>query len=102
MARHTGLTGQGAKNSPPEHSSVRRWRKVTGRAIQWLGFLLGAAFALTYGALLWTDPAPDLSHARPRGIVGVYVIMPILLFGGTVWLFSWIAGRLDPDIARDL
>jgi hypothetical protein len=93
MARDTGLTAR---------PNVPRWRKVAGRAIQWIGFLLGAAFVLIYCALLWTDPASDLSHMRFRSIIGVYVVIPIILFGGPIWLFSWIAGRLDPDIARDL
>jgi hypothetical protein len=81
---------------------VRRWRKVAGRAIQGLGFLLGTALVLIYCALLWTDPVPDLSHSRLSSVMGLYVVTPIMILGGTVWLFTWIASRLDRDIAQDL
>src|SRR5262249_15682725 len=82
-------------------SRLPSWRKMARSTILWLGFVAGAATALLYEALVGTSPPPDWSHMRLRAFVGVYVAIPILIFGGTGWLCNWIAECIDPDRPQD-
>jgi hypothetical protein len=78
-----------------------RWRKTAASVALWLGFALGAAIALLYEVLMCTSPPPDWSQMHFRTFVNAYVIAPIVIFGGIVWLFSWIARRIDPNRPAD-
>jgi hypothetical protein len=78
-------------------SVAARWRKTAGSAVLWLGFALGAAVALIYEVLMCTAPPPDWSQMHFRTFVNAYVAAPVVIFGGIVWLCSWIARRIDPN-----
>jgi hypothetical protein len=82
-------------------SGAPRWRKVAGSAILGLGFVLGAMIALLYEVLVCTSPPPDWSQMHLRTFVNAYVIAPIVLFCGTVWLCSWLARCIDPNRPPD-
>ena len=92
--------GSGAQ-SAITYSKPFPWWKLAAHAVRGFGFLVGAAIALIYLALVWTTPPPDLSHARPGAVFGLYVGIPILIFAGPVWLCNWIAARIDPDQHSD-
>jgi hypothetical protein len=79
------------------NSATPGWRKMTGLAVRRLGYLLGLAMTLVYEALVWTSADPDWSHMRPRGFIGLYITVPMLILAGTICLFSWISARIDPD-----
>lgn len=59
--------------------------------------MLGAAAALLYVAfILNSGPPIHWPHTRARTLMGLYVLTPLLIFAGAVWLFSWIAAHIDP------
>jgi hypothetical protein len=41
---------------------------------------------------MWESP-PDIDwpHARPRSVLVLYILFPLLLLTGPIWLFGWIA-----------
>ena len=87
----------------PAHTDLTpsSWRKSAGSAVLGLGFALGAAVALIYEVLMCTAPPPDWSQMHFRTFVNAYVVAPIVIFGGIVWLCSWIARRIDPNRPPD-
>ena len=61
--------------------AMPRWRTIA--AVRVLSVALGAAITLIYVALIWTSPPPiDWPHARLRSVLGLYILIPALLFGG--------------------
>jgi hypothetical protein len=77
-------------------AAAAHWRKSAGSAVLWVGCGIGAAVALLYEILMCTAPPPDWSQMHFRTLVNAYVMAPIVIFGGIVWLCSWIARRIDP------
>jgi hypothetical protein len=71
-----------------------RGRKYFAFAIRLVGFLLGVGLAAVYLLLMWSAP-PDLAHARPSSIFGLYLGLPLALFAGSFWLADWLAGFVD-------
>jgi hypothetical protein len=70
---------------------------MSGSTIRVLGVVLGAAAALLYLALISTvGPPIHWPHARARTMIGLYLLTPLLIFAGVVWLCFWIAARNDP------
>jgi hypothetical protein len=70
---------------------------MAARAIRGLGITIGAALAAVYLLLMWESP-PDIDwpHARLRSVVGLYLLFPLLLLAGPIWLFGWIAAFVAP------
>ncbi|MGO9397799.1 MAG: hypothetical protein ACLP19_08155 [Xanthobacteraceae bacterium] len=38
----------------------------------------------------------DWPNARLRSVMGLYLLIPLLLFAGPIWLFGWIAAFVAP------
>ena len=82
-------------------SAIPRWRTAAAWVIRGAGIALGAALAGIYLALLWDAPPQiDWPHARLRSVAGLYLVTPALLFGGSVWIFGFIAGFVAPRSDR--
>jgi hypothetical protein len=81
-------------------SEISGTRKLAGWLIRAFGFLLGAAVAVLLAYLMWTSPV-NLQHLRPSGLLR-YLLMPILVFAGAVWLFDRIASCIDKRRMIDL
>jgi len=65
--------------------------------IRGIGVAIGAGLAAVYLLLIWDSPPEiDWPHARLRSVVGLYILTPLLLCAGPVWLFGWIAGFVAP------
>ena len=73
------------------------WRTIAAWSIRGLGIVIGAALAAVYLLLMWESP-PDIDwpHARLRSVVGLYLVFPLLLLAGPIWLFVWIAALSRP------
>jgi hypothetical protein len=73
------------------------WRTIAAWSIRGLGIVIGAALAAVYLLLMWESP-PDIDwpHARLRSVVGLYLVFPLLLLAGPIWLFGWIAAFIAP------
>jgi hypothetical protein len=86
------------QSSTPKGASgrvqVSRPRKIAAWLIRGAGLLLGAALASIYLFMAW-DSSPDMSNARPRAVFNFYLIGPLLLFCGPMFLAGWIASRID-------
>jgi MFS family permease len=88
-ARH--LSAPNRASGPDE---VSRLRKIVAWSIRGAGFLLGAALASIYLFLAWELP-PDMSNARPRAVLFFYLVGPLLLLCGPMFLAGWIASHID-------
>jgi hypothetical protein len=91
--------GRGAQPGTDD-SEISRSRKRAGSAVLWLGILLALAAAALYEALVLTSPPPDYAHMRLRGVIGLYLGIPILIMGGIIWPCNWLAARIDPQRRR--
>jgi hypothetical protein len=83
-----------APNGVSGPDQVSDFRKISAWLIRGAGFLLGAVLASIYLILAWDFP-PDMSNARPRAVFGFYLVLPLLLFCGPMFLAGWIATRID-------
>jgi hypothetical protein len=75
-------------------------RTVIAKIVTWTGLALGALIAIALYWLIWTDPSLDLtdtSRVPPRGWISFHLFFPLAVGGGLVWLFTWVAGRIDPE-----
>ncbi len=73
------------------------WRTMAAWLLRALGVAVGAAIALIYVALIWTSPPPiDRPHARLQSVMGLYLVIPTLPFGGPAWISFWITARIAP------
>jgi hypothetical protein len=102
MTRDTDRMDAPGRNAQPGEvdSETLRSRKRAGSAVLWLGVVLALAAAALYETLVLTSPPPDFSHMRLRGVIGLYVGIPLLIMGGIIWPCSWIAARIDPQRRR--
>ena len=73
---------------------VSRPRKIAAGLIRGAGVLLGVVLVSLYLIIVWGAP-PDMSNASPRTAFNFYVTGPLLLFCGPMFLFGWIASRID-------
>ena len=75
-------------------------RTVIAKIVAWTGLALGALIAIALYWLIWTDPSMDLadtSGVPPRGWVSFHLLFPLAVGGGLAWLFTWVAGMIDPE-----
>ena len=62
---------------------------------------IGGALAAIYLWIIWGSPPEiDWPHARPRNVLGLYLVTPLLLLAGPVWLCGWIATVFAPRKTR--
>ena len=80
------------------------WRKLAGKALVGLAWLLSAATLAIYVYIIWSDP-PNLSHSSGarelKGLEFLYLVLPLVLLFGPVWVAGWLAKRIDPSRADD-
>ena len=78
-------------------TSIPVWRTMAAWSIRGFGVVIGAALAAIY-LLLMRESPPDIDwpHARLRSVVGLYLLFPLLLLAGPIWLFGWIAAFVAP------
>jgi hypothetical protein len=88
-----------------EDAGVPLWRKLAGKVLIALAWLLGAAVLAIYVYIIWSDP-PDFSHlSASRELKGgelFYLTLPLLFAFGPVWAASWLAKRIDPSRRDDV
>jgi hypothetical protein len=73
------------------------WRRMAAWSIRGLGIAIGTALAAVYLLLMWESP-PDIDwpDARLRSVMGLYLLLPLVLLAGPIWLFGWIAAFVAP------
>ena len=73
------------------------WRSAAAWSIRGLGIAIGTALAAVYLLLMWKSP-PDIDwpHTRLRSVMGLYLVFPLLLLAGPIWLFGWVAAFVAP------
>jgi hypothetical protein len=76
---------------------IPRWQSLAAWSIRAFGVAIGAALAAVYLLLMWDSP-PDIDwpNARLRSVMGLYLLFPLLLLAGPIWLFGWIAAFVAP------
>jgi hypothetical protein len=74
-------------------SRISGTRKFASWLIRALGVLLGATVAVPLAYLMWTSP-PNWQHVRPSAAL-LYLLTPLLVFAGLVWMFDRIASFVD-------
>jgi hypothetical protein len=94
ISRRPGAPHPSAPNRASGSDEVSSLRKIAAWLIRGAGFLLGAALASIYLFLAWDLP-PDMSNARPRAVLFFYLVGPLLLWCGPMFLAGWIASHID-------
>jgi hypothetical protein len=88
-----------------EDAGVPLWRKLAGKVLVALAWLLGAAVLTIYVYIIWSDP-PDFSRlSASREFKDgelFYLILPLLFAFGPVWAAGWLAKRIDPSRPDDV
>jgi hypothetical protein len=69
------------------------WRTLAAWSIRGLGITIGAVLAAVYLLLMWDI---DWPHARLGTVIALYLVFPLLLLVGPIWLFGWIAAFVAP------
>jgi len=102
-----GIPGPGARPDPafcarkqrrPRYEDLDPRLAYNGRVVDprvWRRYR--RALAAIY-LLLMRESPPDIDwpHARLRSVVGLYLLFPLLLLAGPIWLFGWIAAFVAP------
>jgi hypothetical protein len=88
-----------------EDAGVPLWRKLAGKALVALAWMLGTAVLAVYVYVIWSHP-PDFSHlSASREFKDgelLYLTLPLLFAFGPVWAASWLAKRIDPSRPDDV
>jgi hypothetical protein len=80
---------------PIAPAAISGTRKIFGFLIRAIGAVLGAAAGSLYVFLMWSSP-PDLSNVHRLGtVIGLFLVIPLLLFFGPFWLADWLAAFID-------
>jgi hypothetical protein len=62
-----------------------------------VGLVIGVVAAAVFEFLVWQDPSFNWETAKPRGLFGLVIGIPLMLITAPTWLGDWIAKRMFPD-----
>ena len=72
------------------------WRGMTAWSIRGLGIAIGTALAAVYLLLMWDARGHRLAACALRSVMGLYLLLPLVLLAGPIWLFGWVAAFVAP------
>jgi hypothetical protein len=79
------------------------WRRMAAWSIRGLGIAIGTALAAVYLLLMWESP-PDIDwpDARLRSVMGLYLLLPLVLLAGPIWLFGCCRANEHSQKVQDI